>query len=385
MDKRLETAIILFRKSYSGDISEAEQEELNTLLKNKELAQVYRKWMNNQLITESMEEEKRFPYMRGFKEFKSRITDTRLPERKNIIYRISAAAAAILILVTTVWYLQAPEDNKPKETIVRNTPSDIIPPGTKQAQLRLANGEIVQVNEAPLEIREQEGVHISYENGTIQYASAPEITELIYNELHTPAKGEFYVVLDDKTKVWINSSTHLKYPVKFVGKERRVVLTGEAFFEVSPDSKPFIVETSLGEIRVQGTSFDVKAYPDENMATTLVTGKVLYTGTQKMEIKPGEQLIASPSGEIEKKTVDTKEYTGWKDGLYVFNKKSLEQIMNDLERWYDITVVFETDRLKRVPFTGHLKRYDTINVFLDLLKETGEMNYRIQDNKITLY
>lgn len=177
----------------------------------------------------------------------------------------------------------------------------------------------------------------------------------------------------------------MKFPVKFVGKERRVILAGEAFFDVSLGSKPFIVETALGEIRVHGTSFDVKAYPDEDMATTLVSGKVTYSGSRQVEIKPGERLVARVSGELEKNIVNTKEYTGWKDGLYVFNRKSLEQIAKDLERWYDISIVFESDQSRELLFTGHLKRYDTINVFLELLRETGEVNYKIQGNEITLY
>ncbi|GGJ47747.1 FecR family protein [Odoribacter sp. AF21-41] len=383
MDKRLERAITLFKKSYVGDISEAEQKELNCLLEDKTLEQVYRRWMDHRLLVEGMEEDKRFPYAEGYKEFKSCIAGMRHVKRKRMIYRLSAVSAVFLLVVAVTWYLQDGGADKVENRMVRDATEKIIMPGSKQAQLRLADGRMVQVDKQSLAQHEQEGVHISYEDGSIRYSS--DIQELIYNELYTPAKGEFYVELDDKTKVWINSGTSLKFPVKFVGKERRVILAGEAFFDVSLGSKPFIVETALGEIRVHGTSFDVKAYPDEDMATTLVSGKVTYSGSRQVEIKPGERLVARVSGELEKNIVNTKEYTGWKDGLYVFNRKSLEQIAKDLERWYDISIVFESDQSRELLFTGHLKRYDTINVFLELLRETGEVNYKIQGNEITLY
>lgn len=105
------------------------------------------------------------------------------------------------------------------------------------------------------------------------------------------------------------------------------------------DAKPFIVSTLLGDIRVLGTSFDVKAYrEEEKMYTTLVSGKVCFQGQEKLEIDPGEQVVATADGKVEKRTVDINKYIGWKNGVYIFKDQPLERIMNDLSRWYDVSV-----------------------------------------------
>ena len=178
----------------------------------------------------------------------------------------------------------------------------------------------------------------------------------------------------------------LKYPVRFVGKERRVYLSGEAYFEVQRDTtKPFIVVMNGNEVRVLGTEFNVRSYKDEKCQfTTLVTGKVLLTTSDRkcMELLPNEQGIVDPQGDIRKEQVDVALYTAWKDGNFVFRKQSLEHIMEIVERWYDLKVIFEDEWCKQVSFSGNVERYDDFSKLAEMLEATGSVKFRIKNNEI---
>lgn len=278
------------------------------------------------------------------------------------------------------------EENDALEPIIA---SKIIPAGEKKATLTLADGTEVEIAEMTTQVLQEKGANIEYKNGEIAYNKSEEKpTEVIYNKLEVPRGGECMIKLDDGTKVWVNAETKLKYPVTFVGDRREVFLEGEAFFEVVKDGKPFIVKTSFGDVRVLGTSFGINAYTDEPESyTTLVKGKVCVEkeGEESIVILPGEQVVSSKDGKMIKQEVDVEEFVGWKDGIYVFKEKSLSDIMKTLERWYNISIVFQDESLIDLPFTGNLKRYDDINVFFDALARTGDMKYRVEGNQVILY
>ena len=159
-----------------------------------------------------------------------------------------------------------------------------------------------------------------------------------------------------------------KYPVVFAENERRIRLSGEGYFKVAKDTQaPFIVETDLGEIRVMGTEFNVKCYPDETIiATTLVNGKVSFINSEVPEriLAPGQQLLFERGNqEAEIRQVNVCNYIGWKDNQLIFHKETLEEIMRILARWYDIEVVFENNDLKQLEFSGNLNKYTDIETF----------------------
>ena len=122
------------------------------------------------------------------------------------------------------------------------------------------------------------------------------------------------------------------------------------------------------------------------MATTLVSGRVVYQGADTVQLVPGEQVVVAPTnGEIEKHVVDVEEYVGWKNGVYLFNKRSLGDIMKDFERWYNVKITFRNEKLRDLLFSGDVDRYDNINTFLELLENTEEVRYKIKDKQIELY
>ena len=227
--------------------------------------------------------------------------------------------------------------------------------------------------------------HVTDIRRSLAYAEDSVREEVVYNELMVPVGGESFVMLEDSSRVWLNADSRLRYPSRFEGEERRIELEGEAYFEVRRGERPFVVETSRGDVRVLGTSFDVRAYGDEAMTATLVTGRVRYEGEgEKVTLAPGEQVRVSDGGKVEKRQVDVEEYVGWREGVYVFDKRPLADIMRDLERWYGVDIVFMTEELKGLPFTGYVERYDKIDTFLDLLRSTGELTYSVDDKRIYL-
>lgn len=187
------------------------------------------------------------------------------------------------------------------------------------------------------------------------------------------------MVLADGTTVHLNAGSKLTYPVRFVGKRRIVALEGEAYFEVVQDeSHPFVVQTHLGEVMVLGTAFNVNAYTDASVCyTTLVHGKVQFSAPNvgTVTLQPGEQAVVSANG-TEKRTVDLDEYIGWVNGVYNFRNRSLGEIMETFERWYDIQVYYETPDLRDITYSGSLKRYGAVNSFLDALELTGDLTYK---------
>ena len=197
--------------------------------------------------------------------------------------------------------------------------------------------------------------------------------------------GKSRNVLPDGTVVWLKDGSSLEYDaVSFGRKDRKVLLKGEAYFDVNKDKRPFIVNFTSGRIQVLGTEFGIRSYEDDSCHyATLVEGLVhIYTKEgDSLEILPGEQAMISPN-EFTKRKVQVDEYVGWKDGFFVFRQRSLGEIATQLEKWYDVQILFANDDLPKLLFTGYLKRYDDIDVFFDALKRTGLINYHIEGNHI---
>ena len=274
-------------------------------------------------------------------------------------------------------------------TIVNTT---IIEPGTDKATLTLANGEQVPLEKGPsfqTQNASSNGEEIVYEAGN------RKTKELVYNYLTIPRGGQFYLVLSDGTKVWLNSESQLKYPVNFLdGETRQVELVyGEAYFDVSPstahDGSKFKVHNKEQDVKVLGTEFNIKAYQDESIIyTTLVEGKVeVNTSNDRIKtLLPNEQLnfnsfnnnISISSG------VDLYSIIAWKDGVFSFRSKPLKEIMKVISRWYDTEVIFNDVALENVTFNGSLDKKLNIEEILSIIGSTNNIEYEINDKTIIL-
>lgn len=311
-----------------------------------------------------------------------------LPVRKFRLRTWLIAAALVLAAGSGIfWWME----NKPAGTQVAEVTSKPsrpdIAPGKNRAVLVLADGSSVLLDDAEQgELSRQANAIINKTaDGQIVYENqaGAELVPLVYNTISTPRAGQYRLTLTDGTKVWLNAATSLQFPASFPGKDRRVKLTGEAYFEVASNaSQPFIIETPQQSIEVLGTHFNVNAYDDEAQTkTTLLEGKVkVQTGRSVSVIKPGEQAASIPSGSIRVREADTEEAIAWKNGYFKFNKADIQTIMRQLERWYDVEVKYEG----AVPtdlFVGKINRSENISGVLRIL-ELSNVQFKIENRKI---
>ncbi|WP_106624238.1 FecR family protein [Butyricimonas faecalis] len=377
----LYSVVELFRKSFSTSLSDEEKEELDDVLRDNYLKKAYDQLSDETFVLDKFREFEEYKYKPAFNKLK--VYQHRIRIRRWTIWGSSIAAVLILVFVLVrPWKYNGNMQEFVKET------QHIIPPGSSMAILKLADGRMIEIGKQPLKLKDTQGSMVKYENGRLSYSSGKEttITEA-YNELVVPVGGECHVLLEDGTDVWLNADSKLKYPIVFNGESREVVLSGEAYFEVKKDNRPFIVNLESGDITVLGTSFGVSAYPGYPNYTTLVRGSVRFTSLRREQIvlTPGEQAVVDIFGSLKKRNVDVEEFVGWKDGMFIFKDKPLAEIMEILERWYGVHVIFQDNSLKELEYTGSLERYDSINTFLQLLEKLEEIQYEIKGNTIVLF
>ena len=209
--------------------------------------------------------------------------------------------------------------------------------------------------------------------GSIVYVQS-KIPEVTTQNITTPYGGKTQFTLHDGSAVWLNSGTTLSYPDRFEN-DRIVELDGEAYFEVEKQKDPFIVKTSFGEVEVLGTSFNVKAYQDETFVTTLESGSVAFTNQagRKAILEPGSQVVYS-SNRFYTQRVDTEIFTSWKDGKLIFRNEPLQNMIARLERWYNVDIRLEDERIKNLKYTGTIEM-ESFSEVLELIKVTTPINY----------
>jgi len=200
--------------------------------------------------------------------------------------------------------------------------------------------------------------------------------------------GEYFVVLSDGTRVWVNSTSEFVYPVQFIGDRRVVQLKGEAYFEVKHDpARPFIVQVRDVETRVLGTAFNVSAYEnEESVYTTLLTGKVQVSlmdqksDIPSMILKPGMQSCwKSGTGEFSVRKVDTKNVVAWRYGEFVFDEDDIEVVTRMLSRWYEVRFVYDGKRKGRHTFSGKMSKDEKLESILKILTLAGGPEFRVED------
>ncbi|WP_139956736.1 FecR family protein [Flavicella sediminum] len=307
-------------------------------------------------------------------------------------WRNVSAAAIFVGLLATVYFFNNDVVNSSfeKDSIIVKENSNVILPGTNKATLTLEDGSVI-ILEKNITFQtsnaNSNGEHIVYNPGKTKSE------KVVYNYLTIPRGGQFYIILSDGTKVWLNSESQLKYPVAFNDGETRQVdlVYGEAYFDVSPSTEhngsSFKVLNNSQEVEVLGTEFNIKAYRDEtNIYTTLVEGKVVIdNGVLKQNLEPNQQLkLNTQDNNFVVSEVDVKDEISWRDGKLSFNNESLKDIMKIISRWYDVDVVFKTKELETAEFIGVLDKQQSIEEVLSILKSTTIENYEITNDTIIL-
>ena len=262
--------------------------------------------------------------------------------------------------------------------------------------LELENGKVeVIIENEQKEITDNKGNEVGHVKGNqINYKSKKEIEKLVYNELTIPYGKRFDLILSDGTKVKLNSGSSIKYPQQFInGKDRKVFLKGEAFFEVAKDmAHPFIVNTDELNIRVLGTKFNVSSYlEDEDVNTVLVEGSVsLYEKGEKFNSQKSSLLDPGHKAEWNKiqallsiEKVDTSIYTGWMEGKIVFDHLPFENILKKLERHYNVSIICNDVKLNKEKFTATFD-IETIEQILNSFNKNYKLNFVIENNQIII-
>ncbi len=259
-----------------------------------------------------------------------------------------------------------------------------IEPGAKSAKLILASGESINLTKSNIgEILENNDVIISNDSTDLLAYKQKNIasSKLEYNTILVPRAGEYSVRLSDGTYVFLNSETEFKYPVNFIGNERRVFLNGEAYFRVKKDAtKPFRVQLDNMSVEVLGTSFNINSYVEkEGVQTTLVEGKVKVfkndDNTKSVILKPSQQAEFR-NNKLSVKDVDVAEYVSWKDGRFHFKNMSLENVMIQMERWYDIEVFYINQEVKDYPFTGVINKMQMAEEIFEIVEKVTGLKIR---------
>lgn len=334
------------------------------------------------------------PYSTGNTERYDRIFNNLLPQLeaakpvRKIWTRISAAASIVILVgIGSYYFLRSPIS---PQVIAEHKKHNDIKPGGDKAYLTLSNGQSIALNgqqsgligkEAGKDIVKTDDGQIKYVDRHKSHTSA----EAAFNILRTPNGGHYKLVLADGTKVWLNAASQLKYPADFKNlKERKIELSGEAYFEVAKDAAhPFIVQTDDQQIKVLGTHFNVNAYHDDGGSkTTLLEGSInASTKNAQAIIKPGQQVVSSSVGKLNIDEADTELAIAWKNDQFMFESEPVRLLMKTVARWYDVEVIYSGD-VPDVRFNGAISKFENISAVLKILENTGKLHFEVSGNKV---
>lgn len=308
-------------------------------------------------------------------------------------YAAAASIAGILLLGLFFYNKMSNPGNASHEDLVNDAK-----PGGNKAVLTLSDGSSVTLDaNSDTTLLKKAGIRVQVtKEGLLVYQvmdEQPTTKELVYNQITTPKGGQYHVILSDGSRVRLNASSSLRYPVAFVaGKGRRVELSGEAYFDIEKVMengvrKPFAVETPGQIVEVLGTHFNVSAYEDDPaVRTTLVSGSVnVYSRISKESklLSPGEQsVLMTGSSSIQVVKVNVESVVAWKEGNFMFEDQYLRDILKQLSRWYDVEV-----DLKNIPETRYnifISRSETLSAVLKMLEKTGNIKFSLVNNTIKI-
>lgn len=295
-----------------------------------------------------------------------------------------AAAIVLILSVGSVFYFSGDKEQTEILPIAKN---EVQVPGSR-AVLILPDGRKVDLeNEVLRSDLAQSDSLLLVSARSLKYRDidSPDTTE-IFHTLEIPRGGEYLLTLSDGTMIYLNSESTLSFPVKFQGKERKVYLTGEAYFKVAKNTEhPFVVTAGELEVLVTGTTFGVRAYKDEkDIQTTLESGQVTVRVEGKsVKLVPNKQVLFNKSTMgLEVRDVDVDLYLAWADGRLVYDNCPLEKILTDLGRWYNIDVFYSRDELREYNFSLNMKKHEEFTQVLELIGKTGEVQFEIKDNTV---
>ena len=391
----------------AGELSDTENVEWDQLMESTEAKQVLQQLMETEMLSQQASGD--FD-MKPWKPVLTRILSVDQPELNNNTeapaYHMRkwfwAAAAVLVLLAAGAVYLFTDRTSVPPPVLANKEQE--IGPGKDGAVLTLADGRQVVLDSLSNGIVAMEdGAQVTLRNGQLEYAQLESANkEVQYNTMTTPRGRQFMITLPDGTEVWLNAASSIRFPVEFNATERRVELSGEAFFHVKsmnlpafkgrPAIKvPFVVNVNKQlDVEVLGTQFNINAYTNEKAINTTLTEGVVRVRTnasadeasQTAMLLPGQQASVKNSGSKKITVLDAEldKVTAWKNGLFNFENVSLADAMLQLERWYDIDVAYEK-AIPNIWFSGKISRETNLTGLLKILEKTG-VQFRLEGRKL---
>lgn len=376
------TIIRLILGHWAGKLSEPEKKELDNWLAQSEKHRVYfQKWCNDERQNELLSKIGCYDPGEGWQQ----VVRKRNMRRNRRWWLVAAASVAILFGGLAVYrYSKIPV------SLPLASEETSIYPGKRMARLITPSGETVLLDTLRQTDTQQMKLHNDQGRVVIQAACGDANGDQpVYHCLEVPRGGEFSFLLPDSTTVFLNAESRLRFPDRFVpGSERIVYLSGEAYFDVKRDPRsPFLVCLEHSAVKVTGTSFNVKAYPDDtNEATTLISGTVsmgIGTTEQWIVLKPGEQGYYDATRKtLSQQTVDVNYYTAWKDGVFAFYRQPLEEVMKTLGCWYLFDTHYQNEALKSILYTGKINRHASIREVLHTFELMDELTFDIKGKEV---
>ncbi|WP_295718053.1 FecR family protein [Mucilaginibacter sp.] len=389
----------LFNSYYHQTATQEEQDELMEIIHSSAndvevTALIHEAWDNLEIDGPLFDRTKSIDILNSILQGKSdhdNIHPIRPPNKKQLWLKLGVAAAMMVFVGFGAYVLLRQDKNViAKKNIAKAKHAHDVLPGGNKAILTLANGKTITldsakngllVNEGSARIHKTRDGQLVYETDKNGDNSAAPM-----NTVSTPRGGQYQLVLDDGSKVWLNSASSLSFPAVFKGKTREVEITGEAYFEVAKNAKmPFRVKVNNTVVEVLGTHFNIMAYNDEAvMKTTLLEGSVKISNSQNFSmLKPGQQAQLNQNGLIKViDNPDADDAVAWKDGIFQFRDAGIETIMRQAARWYDVQVSF-AGKMPVKEFTGRISRNVKASELMGMLKYMG-INYKIEDKHITV-
>lgn len=306
-----------------------------------------------------------------------------------------AAAAAVLLFVAVG--IQFINSNKKRQSnqvvaVTNNITKKDIGPGSDKAVLTLANGKKITLGDAQNGVLSKQGNAAISKSGNgivIENSNESKKSEAdnAMNTIAIPRSGKYNITLADGTRVWLNSASALSFPATFTGTERKVALTGEAYFEVAKNkTMPFKIDVNGKQVvEVLGTHFNISAYTDEqSISTTLLEGsvKINYRNRSTL-IKPGQMAVSDQDKGVTVKPANIEEVMAWKNDSFIFNNESITSIMKKISRWYDVDVVFKGD-MTNINFYGNFSRSKGLASLLKNIELVNKVRFVTEERRVTV-
>lgn len=361
----------LILKEHYGILLPEEQEKLDALLATSEEARRLREEVRKAVPKEeALEAMGNFDQARSYELIQHEAAIIRQRKRRNLLTGI---AAVLLLAAGATWFLLSPRNAADPGMASADG-------GAAGVTLKLANGKRIALNDSGRQTINLDNATLTANNRQLEYNGGADGGSG-WNTLTVPPRLDFQVKLADGTVVWLNSISEIKFPFHFNDAKREVYIKGEAYFKVAPDAgKPFIVHTSNTHITVLGTEFNVNAYNQGIITTSLVNGKVAVAAEERqVELKPGTEAVVRGEEQIKVQPFDNDLIT-WRRGVYYFEESPMREIAAMVERWYDVKVVMDNADVAGRKFRLKLYRNRPVQDVIDVLNETGQVKMYWENN-----